>query len=118
MLVAKQRHCIVDDYLSGKSNYWTAINMIREQVTGLVTAQKQSSGKNHGLGGKSTNSACRLFATLRATKVAKITVILRGNTAPVSTVSSLSTGLFLYTRTDKNRNTTSVAKRDKCRRYN
>ena len=28
-----------------KTNYWTAINMAREQVTGLMTAQKKSSGK-------------------------------------------------------------------------
>ena len=81
-----------------KPDYWTAINMTREQVTGLpvVTAQKKSSrppSKNHGLGGKSTNSACRVFATLRATKVAKITVIFRRNTVSGSTVSSLPTGL-------------------------
>jgi hypothetical protein len=58
-----------------------------------MTAQKKSSGKNHGLGGKSTSSACRFFATLRATKVAKITVIFRGkNTMSGSPVSSLSTG--------------------------
>ena len=74
-----------------KSNYWTGFNMTREWVTGLVTAQNKSSGKNHWLGGKSTKRACRLFATLRATKVAKITVILRGNTVSGSTVSSLST---------------------------
>ena len=67
--------------------------MIREQVTGPMTTQKKSSGKNHGLGGKSTNGACRFFATLRATKVAKISVIFRGNTVSGSTVSSLSTGV-------------------------
>ena len=76
-----------------KPDYWTAINMTREQVTGLVTAQKKSSSKNHGLGGKSTNSVCRVFATLRATKVSKITVIFRRNTVSGSTVSSLPTGL-------------------------